>query len=593
MKKFVRIACLILVVLMSLSVFAACGKGNGGNKGDSSAATDANFSTADINYVAAEGGNVYRIIRQEGAEKIILSAASAISKSLKVIAGKSPKNTDDTTPADDNIPEILLGETNRAETKAAKEYLIEQAGRIGDYIIATINNKIVVYGMTDEATSEAAAYFNDNYLKAEGVKGGIKYIYVKEGTFIEASVNGNTKLCRYTVVRPHFNTAYLTQIEIDRMISTVEEKTGYRMNRIDDFNVLENETEKLQTPVAEYEIIVGNSMRDGVKSITVEGDYEIRIEGKKIYLNGGSPYATAMAVTKFTDMLVGGNGAALADNNTAVLSWAETEAAFSNEIYYKPTWYDEFNGTEVDTTKWTIDYANTTGYGRMSADGRLVKRNRLDPPNSGVKNGTLYMNAEQDSEAFYGGMFFTNGTMRYTYGLLEVSNIHPKGTGFWAATWTMSDKGPNNIASVEVDVDECYGAGTWVYGNTFAWPSAYGKSLGYNTLHVNNRFYSQDGRGLWMDFHTFGYEWDEATIRFTVDGIVYAEQDMQTDPRDIDAFCMPQLIRISLSVGSTDHVITTDPEEWEKTNAYIVEYCYVYQKAGQLLFINPDPALNR
>lgn len=594
MKKFVRIACLVLVVLMSLSVFAAC-KGNGDKDNSSqSGVTDANFSTADVQFAAAEGGNVYRIIRQEGAEKIMLSAASAISKSIKAIVGKSPKNTDDTTAADANIPEILLGETNREETKAAKNYLIEQAGRIGDYIIATINNKIVVYGMTDEATAEAAAYFVDNFVKAEGVKGGIKYLFVKEGNFIEGSINGNTKLCRYTVVRPHFNCAYLTQIEIDRLIATVEEKSGYRINRADDFDVKENETEKIQTPVAEYEIIVGNSMRDGVKSITVEDEYEIRIEGKKVYLNGGSPYATAMAVTKFTDMLIGNNKVALTDANTATLSWKATEAAFSNETYYKPTWYDEFNGTEVDTTKWTIDYENVTGYGRMAADGKLCKRNRLDPPNSGVKDGVLYMTAEQDDEAYYGGMFYTNGTMRYTYGLLEVSNIHPKGNGFWVATWTMSDKGPNNLASVEVDVDECYGAGTWVYGNTFSWPTSYGKSLGYKTLHVNNRFYSQDGRGLWMDFHTFGYEWDEATIRFTADGVVYAEQDMQTDPRDIDAFCMPQLIRISLSTASSEHGLPTqDPEEWANTASYIVDYCYVYQKEGQLLFINPDPTLNR
>ena len=588
MKKFVRIACLVLVVLMSLSVFAACGKGNGGNKGDASGVTDANFSTADVKYVAEGGGNVYRIIRAEGAEKVILSAASSISKVLKTMAGKSPKNTDDTAPADANIPEILIGETNREETKAAREYLIQNAGRIGDYVIVTINNKIVIYGMTDESTVEAATYFKDNYLKAEGVAGGIKYLFTKEGNFLEASINGNTKLCRYIIVRPHYNSAYLTQIEIDRLLATVEEKTGYRMGQSEDFTVAEHETEKVQTPVAEYEIIVGNSMRDGVKKFTDEDQYEVRIEGKKIYLNGGSPYATAMAVTKFTDMLVGDNRVAVTDSNTATLSWKATEAAYSNETYYKPTWYDEFNGTEVDTTKWTIDYENVTGYGRVAVDGKLCKRNRKDPPNSGVKDGILYMNAEQDDEAYYGGMFYTNGTMRYTYGLLEVSDVHPKGNGFWVAVWTMSDRGPSNLAYTEVDVDECYGAGTWVYGNTFSWPTSYGNSLGNKVLHVNNRYYSQDGRGLWMDFHTFGYEWDESTVRFTADGKVYAEQDMQTDERDIDAFCMPQFVRLSLSTGSSEHGMPTqDPEEWENTNSFKVDYCYIYQKDGQLLLINP------
>ncbi len=47
------------------------------------------------------------------------------------------------------------------------------------------------------------------------------------------------------------------------------------------------------TDAAEYEIIIGNCKRDGVSIISDPDKYEIRIEDKKIFLNGGSAHATA------------------------------------------------------------------------------------------------------------------------------------------------------------------------------------------------------------------------------------------------------------------------------------------------------------
>ncbi len=55
--------------------------------------------------------------------------------------------------------EILIGSTNRAESKKAMEDL-----GYGDYVIRKIGTKIVIAGGSDSATYEAVKYFTENYI---------------------------------------------------------------------------------------------------------------------------------------------------------------------------------------------------------------------------------------------------------------------------------------------------------------------------------------------------------------------------------------------------------------------------------------------
>ena len=86
-----------------------------------------------------------------------------------------------------------------------------------------------------------------------------------------------------------------SQEETNKLIDFVLEKTGYTMPMVNDqiasTNYRNNSTAQTDgsgthTPsaAAEYEIIIGNCVRDGVKSFTDHDEYEIRIEDKKIYM---------------------------------------------------------------------------------------------------------------------------------------------------------------------------------------------------------------------------------------------------------------------------------------------------------------------
>ena len=165
---------------MCLSLFVGCGGDSGNNKTDtnSTVSNDGIFSTVDVKFIDENGESVYNIIRPEK-DTEANSKAAFLYKQIKTTLGINIKNVADSADGTDAY-EILVGETNRPETAKAKDYLIKSvSGRFDDYIICTIGKKIVIYSRSHDALQKACEYFVKNYVKTEGVKGGIKYTYAK------------------------------------------------------------------------------------------------------------------------------------------------------------------------------------------------------------------------------------------------------------------------------------------------------------------------------------------------------------------------------------------------------------------------------
>ncbi len=57
---------------------------------------------------------------------------------------------------------------------------------------------------------------------------------------------------------------------------------------------------------AEYEIVIGNSKRDGVYTITNPNNYHIIVKGNKVFVNGGSEKALAAAIVSLNGYIKGG-----------------------------------------------------------------------------------------------------------------------------------------------------------------------------------------------------------------------------------------------------------------------------------------------
>lgn len=611
MRKYAKVLSVLLALLAVMALFVGCGK-----KGDTDSASsqiDVNkvLSTADVNFVDADGESTFRIVRPAGCDSEITTAASKILKGIKDTHGVSVRSVFDEESAE-NVAEIIIGETNREETKLARQVLLtEGAGRANEYIICTINDDIVIYGMTKDATIKGVEYFVVTYVPTATITGGIHYNFKDAEGFETYTVAGNSKLVNTKIVRPIYNVSFLTQIEIDKLVKLIYETSGYEMDITHDQvasntgNTLDGSGTLTKTEPSEYEIIIGNCVRDGVKTITDKNAYEIRVEGNKVYLNGGSPYATAMAVSKFSKIIFEKKAISAADN---VLNgdYSKVINNYDSATYYLPTWADDFEGTEINTDLWDVRWDEDCNYGNVGHD-KLVFRGSSELKNNYVKDGNLYIDFVETETARYGGMLTTQDMMEYYMGYCELSAIHPRGQGLWVSLYNMSGTSTGDTHSVgyhldnnrlyytETDVEECYGGGDWIFGNTYSFPTDYCRELlnipdkvpYTGSTHVNNRLAATDDRGFWMDFHTYGYELlDNTRLAFTCDGYIWSEQALREGAEQM-GYDQPVFLRLGMAAGTKNHPISDDPADSAIYNQYIVDYVHIYQHKGNKIYTKP------
>ena len=404
MRKIVRITCLLLVVLVTLGLFAGCGAEDTDSDPEN---TDSGiFSTDDVKFVDENGESVYTIIRPENGDS---SAAGVVFKGIKSNVGIVAKNVTDASDGADKY-EILVGDTNRPETAQVKEYFKNAVkGRVNDYIICTVGKKIVIYGMSVDALNLAAHYFTDNFAKKDGVKGGIEYIYQTEGNFIDGNING-VSINNFKFVRQRFNESYITTNQLNESIELIKQKTGFIVEIVED-NIAESE----------YEIIVGNADRSGVTEIADNDQYSITISGKKVYLNGKTPSARAMAVSEFAKMVCAKD---ITDADTIVGSYSQAFASYDAAETYAPTWTDDFDTvsstheTGIDLNKWAWGLDGKIGHNRRSV--RTQDADKLF-----VHDGKLNFFASYDDKYYYGFKIQTKDKMEFKYGVLEMSAVLP------------------------------------------------------------------------------------------------------------------------------------------------------------------------
>ena len=576
MKKLFTV---FLITVLLTSVFSGCQKDGSADSAGSSSPTsetdtvlNGDFSTDDVTFLDADGESHYNVVRPSGCSGEVTNGASAIFRQIKSVCGVTAKNISDENDGSDSY-EILVGETNRPESAIAKEYLVNNVGtRFEDYIICTIGKKIVILGYSDKATAKAAEYFVNNYVLAEGVSGGILYTCVTEGDFTEIIIAGNN-ISKYKIIRPHYNSSYVTQIELDELESYLFNKTGYEILVYED--MYEDE--------GEYEIVVGNTNREGGPEIDDYDTYVIKTVGNKVFVNGGSNYATAMAVSEFNKMLESGNVTDVeGDYNTTI-------ASYDKSTYFTPTWFDEFDGNTVDLTKWQhLGPGESNGKGR---NGKTSLRSK-DPNLCYVSGGKFTITAAQDDKYYYGGMIRTNGKMNFRYGFTEISCIMPDGDGFWIAFWACSEE-PGRILSPEIDITEMFGNAAYTAANCHTWPTNNTEAvLGEDFEHYSlDGEYSKEKRRLMLDdpkddahfglnFHTFGMLWDNTQMTFTCDGEIYFSYDITQNNYDKETFNHSLYLIVSMAVGfesgGLDINGATD-YEWKNTNKFITDSVYIYQ----------------
>ncbi len=571
MKKLSLILCLVLFVTM----FAGCG-GKGDGKDSAGAANDGIFSTAAVNYKDADGKANYSVVRAENSSEESTAAALLIFQQFKKQQGLNIKNINDSNDGADKY-EILIGDTNRPESAQVKQWLeANVGGRYLDYVIATVGKKIVIQAISQEGIANASQYFVENYLKADTVKGGIKYVYKTEGNFENLTVNG-VPFGKFVFVRPHYNSSFMTYDQIEKLIDSVCQKTGYKPAINDDTITTESE----------YEIIVGDCARPNVTKIENDDEYKVTISGKKIYVNGGNHPATTIAVAELAKKMAGKTELTDADSFSG--SYSQTVATYDPATYYTPKFWDDFdvttgdtyNANGLDTNKWKLTTESSTG-----KNGYKATRS-TDPSRVYVADGLFQIHPyfDYDTNTYYGGFLRSQNQMDFTYGYIEYSARIPDGPGFWTALWLRcSDH--SGSSRPEIDIAESFGNSKTYAFNLHTWPGDEAERFGVTHTSLDGgkypdkKKYCPDNKRFNDDFHTFGMLWTPEVAWATCDGVPYFKYTM--GDKETDSWCFGKLMNICISMAVGFESCEGDPltasqEVWENNAVYLVDWIYVYQ----------------
>ena len=186
-------------------------------------------------------------------------------------------------------------------------------------------------------------------------------------------------------------------------------------------------------------------------------------------------------------------------------------------------WSDEFDGTEVDPSKWSFMVGDGTSVGLPPGWGN----NELQyyrAENATVADGFLTITAKEEdflAHEYTSARLRTLGKGDWTYGRFEMRAKAPIGAGFWSAFWMLPSDSLYGgwAASGEIDIMEHLGdepyrvLGTIHYGGP--WP--------YN--RYSGTHYDVPVGSLHDSFHTYAIEWELGEIRWYLDDVLYLTQN--------------------------------------------------------------------
>lgn len=361
MKKrlFSIAAVLAALFVVAATVLSSCGADT--VPADSSAGEKAETtSPADIPLVILNGDEPYRLIRGENAPKTVRESFAALGTFLRndagwadlalfddFVAGAAGKET-----VKNEDREIIVGDTNRAESAAAAEALGDDRG----YLIRADGKKIVIYGSDEWECIAAIGHFRSLVICRDGKvfvpeELDVRHVFGDDGTSV-----GLMKRIGTVVVS---GTSERMKNGAEELRAFLKEIAGEEPELV----LLARSAATVDSGVPE--ILVGGTNR--VEDDSVTGlhylDYVVTVKGNKIIVKGGSPFSTVTAVRALIDAAQ--KDLLPMDREEFTLSYTFADARADSLMFrmdgFEPVWKNEFTPspwmTDMDE-KLVAIYAN-------------------------------------------------------------------------------------------------------------------------------------------------------------------------------------------------------------------------------------------
>jgi len=251
---------------------------------------------------------------------------------------------------------------------------------------------------------------------------------------------------------------------------------------------------------------------------------------------------------------------------------------------WKLVWNDEFDGTELDMTKWdyrlnmmgkrhrtwtnegvTLDGKSNAVFTVYEKDGEICS--------SQLQTGYNYMdNPGPDRATFNGGLIWPIGPLQESkflkkYGYFECRCRLQQKLGWWSAFWVQSPIIGATLhpetSGIEIDCMESFKPGTCI--DHYLHYAGYGKDhKGFGTGKGNHDLDKEA-------FHTFAFYWDENGYTFYIDGV-------EDGHHDGDVSQIPEFILISTEVQGyrgPNHCATEEARA-AVGDTFLVDYVRVF-----------------
>lgn len=184
-------------------------------------------------------------------------------------------------------------------------------------------------------------------------------------------------------------------------------------------------------------------------------------------------------------------------------------------------WNDEFAAERLDPGTWFFETGDGSQYG-IPGWGNNELQWYL-PDSAQLEDGKLVITARRQASngrSYTSARLHTRDRFAFRHGRIEARIRLPAGQGLWPAFWMLPQENAYGTwaASGEIDVLEARNlggsGGNTIYGGLYyggPWPRQIGSGEEY--VVAGN---------VTTEFHVYALEWDDAEIRWYVDGTLFA-----------------------------------------------------------------------
>lgn len=540
----------------------------------------------DADIVGSDGRFIYTVIYDDDASEDLEVETSNLTRQLRETFDIRVDRSNDEKAAEPETEayEILVGNTNRKESKEALEYLNStRLNATRDFLIKVMGEKIVIVANSDEVLMKAVRYFTTTYAVGYAeftpLGEGYEYIHKEEYAVTDATLAGNS-LNEYVVVTPSIQSLLWSE-KVDKFITNILDNAGISLKEI-----------RHDVAATDKEILIGNTNRD--TGVSVSGDkWIIKVVGNKLVVKGGNDLALASALDALLDI----EEKCIENKEPFALAkdFVLEGTTKTGDKAYAYTWGDEFNGKSIDRRFWQ-DYDGNTRISTVSCMGGRAFRG--DGRDCYVQNGNLYVPSVRYNRVdFQHSQTSTNRTMEFRYGVVEMLVQFPEypiTTALWGGYGgyevVNGKKVPKTYTQrMELDIVENFGNPNQYAANVHNWYTS--EDMAGNNIEGH---YSLDGgkygtakrykyKGkdendtLATGFHLYSLRWTPYEMVFAFDGEPYFVFDLTTYEKGADYTRMPQHLIFGSAYGSTGYGADVIEDDAPLISSIIMDYVRIYQ----------------